>query len=231
MRPSLTLLLCLAATAFVRAEVPAQKTELLHDREFSGWECVNPEKTPINVMCEFRPGGVIAVAGAPIGYIATTASYENYQLHAEWRWSGKAGNSGVLLHISDGPMDRVWPVSFQVQTKNKRVGDLLPMSAAKFVDPLSTPPGAKTPQLDRRNADSEKPVGEWNSCDILCRGGVIEVTINGVAQNRVTGCVPSSGKVGFQLEGVPYELRNVWIDRAPRAIGSSPQFDPPAKTR
>ena len=60
-------------------------------------------------------------------------------------------------------------------------------------------------------ADSEKPEGEWNSCDIVARDGVVEVSINGVPQNRASAVQPSSGRIGFQLEGAPYELRRVTI--------------------
>ena len=73
---------------------------------------------------------------------------------------------------------------------------------------LTSAPG-KTQQIDRQKSDSEKPLGEWNAIDVVCRGDAIEVTINGVAQNRVTGSKPAAGKIGFQLEGQPYELRNV----------------------
>ena len=95
--------------------------------------------------------------------------------------------------------------------KNKAVGDLLPMAGATFAEPLSTPPDAKTPQLNHAAADSERAVGEWNTCDIICRGDTIEVTVNGVRQNRVSGLSVKAGKVGFQLEGTPFELRNVSI--------------------
>jgi hypothetical protein len=47
--------------------------------------------------------------------------------------------------------------------------------------------------------------------DVVSRDGTIEVSINGVAQNRVSGAAPRSGRIGFQLEGTPYELRNVTV--------------------
>ena len=62
-------------------------------------------------------------------------------------------------------------------------------------------------------ADSERPPGEWNSMDVLVRGGCIDVTINGVAQNAVTIAQPATGRIGFQLEGTPYELRNLRVER------------------
>ena len=44
---------------------------------------------------------------------------------------------------------------------------------------------------------------------------MLECTINGVQQNRVTGCQPAAGQIGIQLEGAPYELRNIRITRLP----------------
>jgi hypothetical protein len=178
---------------------------------FAGWEFVTDPPVAIGDVCSARSDGTIAVAGSPVGYIATTSSHRDYRLHAEWRWNGKAGNGGALVHISTGPKDRQWPVCFQVQWKATAVGDLLPMAGATFAEPLSTPPGAKTPQLNRVGPDSERAVGEWNACDVVCRAGTIEVTVNGVLQNRVSGLSVAEGKVGFQLEGTPFELRNVSI--------------------
>jgi len=159
--------------------------------------------------------GVVKVAAAPSGYVATRASYTNYRMHLEWRWPGKPGNAGVLLHVASGPRDRVWPLSVQVQTKHGAAGDLLPMAGASFVEPLTSAPGAATAIKARAGANSEKPAGEWNSADILCRDGVIDVTVNGVPQNRVSGANPRAGRIGFQLEGAPYELRQIRIEPLP----------------
>jgi hypothetical protein len=177
----------------------------------AGWQFVTDPPMPIGQVATVRPDGVIAVTGSPVGYLATTGTFRDYRLHAEWRWTDKPGNGGALVHISTGPKDRQWPVCFQVQWKNTAAGDLLPMAGATFSEPLSTPAGAKTPQRNRSGADSERPVGEWNACDVTCRGDVIEVLINGVVQNRVSGVSVAEGKVGFQLEGTPFELRNVTI--------------------
>jgi len=153
--------------------------------------------------------GVIVVAGKPAGYIATRASYTNYTLHVEWRWPGKPGNAGVLLHVASGPKDGVWPLSVQVQTKHGFAGDILPMAGAAFTESLTSAAGAYPAIKGRTGADSERPAGEWNSADIISRDGVIEVTVNGVPQNRVSAASPRTGRIAFQLEGAPYERRNV----------------------
>jgi len=186
----------------------ASAADMFNGRDFSGWELRTDPAASVASVFSVQPGGVITSAGKPLGFLATTASYRNYKLHVEWRWPGKTGNGGVLLHISEGPMDRVWPLSQQVQTKFGNAGDLLPMANASFTEALT---GDKPPVKAHIAADSERPAGEWNSADIVSRDGSIEVTVNGVLQNRVTGAKPSEGHIGFQLEGTPYELRNIQL--------------------
>jgi hypothetical protein len=197
------------------AESPSKSVALFNGADLSGWRYVSPGNPDIATIAQIKSDGVIAIGAKPNGFIATAIAYENYRLHAEWRWTEKPGNGGILVHIVDGPMDRIWPTSIQIQTKNTRVGDVLPMSVAKFAEPLT--PEIKTPTLNRQAADSEKPAGEWNSCEIVCRGDTIEVSVNGVAQNRVTKCVPAAGQIGFQIEGAPFELRHIRLEPLPPA--------------
>jgi hypothetical protein len=223
--PRLTSFLFTALLTVAAARAADQPSALFNGRDFSGWEFIANTPADIAMACRYKPDGVVAVTGQPVGYIATTATHRNYRLHVEWRWPAQPGNGGVLLHIVSGPKDRQWPVSFQAQTKNKSVGDVLPMAGATFADPLTSAPGAATPLRAHTAPDSEKPAGEWNACDIVCRGDTIEITVNGVVQNKISGCSAQGGKIGFQLEGVGFELRNVWIGPL-QAIGSSFQIRP-----
>jgi hypothetical protein len=216
----------------VRAESPKKSTDLLSAGDLSAWELVTLPATPaeIGAVCKFNADGSLAIAGKPVSYLALKTAYENYHLHVEWRWpkdAAKNSNGGVLLNVTGGPTNgTAWPVCLQAQMKLTRAGDLLPMNGAKFAEKLSTAPDAKTPQLDRANAaDPEKPLGEWNTYDIICRGDTIEVSVNGVVENKITHCEPATGRIGIQLEGTPFELRNVRI--APiRAIGAGYQSLP-----
>lgn len=208
---------CLAGLVF--AASCASAASLFNEKDFTGWELVATPAATISDVCQITTDGVIKAKGIPIGFLSTTTSYENYRLHAEWRWTGKPGNGGVLVHISSGPKDRAWPLCLQIQTKNKNVGDLLPMAGATFAEPLTSAPGT-APLIKAHTAtDSEKPVGEWNTGEILCQGDIIEVTINGVLQNKITRLTPHAGRVGFQFEGTPFELRHVTLTPlAPDAI-------------
>jgi hypothetical protein len=201
-------LLCASLVGCASTQPPAQSAGAL-----GALEIVTTPAATLDGVWQARPDGVIAVAGKPSGFIATRDTYTDYRLHVEWRWPGKPGNGGVLLHVASGPKDGVWPLSIQVQTKHGAAGDLLPMAGATFNEPLTTAPGAYPPIKARTAADSERAPGEWNSMDVLVRGGCIDVTINGVKQNGVTLAQPAAGHIGFQLEGTPYELRNLRVER------------------
>lgn len=203
----------LAGSAIVGASlVSAAERELLGAATLGEWEFVTPERVaPVSEVVHVENDGAILCAGKPTGFLATKAVHRDYRLTLEWRWTSQPGNGGVLLHIVSGPKDRAWPVSFQVQTKHKSVGDLLPMAGATFSEPLTSPAGA-TQVKAHSGADAERPAGEWNRGEIICRGGEIAVTVNGMALNRVTGCSESAGRIGLQFEGAPFAVRAVRIE-------------------
>lgn len=69
--------------------------------------------------------------------------------------------------------------------------------------------------VPRRQPSSEKPAGEWNSYDIVCRSNTMTVRVNGVSQNEVTGASVSSGATGLQAKGKLVEFRNLVIEPLP----------------
>jgi len=193
------------------------RADLFNGKDLTGWEYIAGAPADILQVATIKDG-VISVAGKPSGYIATVVAYADYTLHVEWRWTSTAAtpvaNGGILIHVASGPVQQnLWPTSFQVQLKVQRAGDVLSMGKAKFAETPSTPGTAASPSstLARQADASENPLGEWNRADITVRGAAIDVVINDVKQNRVTQCVPAFGRIGFQLEGQPFELRNVRV--------------------
>jgi hypothetical protein len=212
MRLTLCLLAALVFSPVLRAASPAP-TVLFDGKDLAGWTCVTQNNADISTICTVKDG-VMVVAGNPKGYLLLTAPPPaNYSIHFEYRWTSQnpKNNSGLLVNISSGPVQQgLWPDCFQIQTKTQRAGDLIPMGGAKCAEV----PAGKT-QRDRQAPASEKPNGEWNACDTVVQGDTIQCTVNGVLQNRITQCVPASGKVGFQLEGYPYEMRNITLTPQP----------------
>ncbi|MEO8359320.1 MAG: DUF1080 domain-containing protein [Vicinamibacteria bacterium] len=214
-------LLALALGGAAFPVVPDRPIELFPKGSLENWEYVAGSPADIAQVASVADG-VVTVAGKPSGYLTTRVVYAEYALHAEWRWTDATAaskNGGVLVNITSGPVQQgLWPTSFQVQLKTEHEGDVLSMGDAHFIETPTTlgRPASPSNTLARRENTAGKSLGDWNSVDVTVRGDVVEATVNGVLQNRVSGCTPSSGRIGFQLEGQPYQLRNVTISRLPK---------------
>ncbi len=141
------------------------------------------------------------------GYLRSKEKYSNFYLHAEWKWLVKSekGNSGILVFIQ--PPDTVWPKCIQINFKENHAGDLIAMNGAKFKKAEGKPKNTAV----TFSKPSEKPIGDWNLCDIKCAGDSLSVYINGMLQNKATGISPDKGWVGWQLEGKPVALKNIYL--------------------
>ncbi|HWA28306.1 MAG TPA: DUF1080 domain-containing protein [Lacunisphaera sp.] len=163
--------------------------------------------------------GVLRCVSTAKGYLRTTKAYSDYHLRLEWRWPEKPGNSGVLINIT-GP-DAVWPKCFECQLANGRAGDFAFFSDARAKEEIVSrnPSGVSTGRLSRSAAAGqvEKPAGEWNVYDIEVAGDTINLSVNGVPVNRVTGVMPSGGQIAFQSEGAHIDFRNIELTPLPAA--------------
>ncbi len=118
-----TIRLCLIVAAVSLAAMaqdevirPTEPIALFNGTDLAGWvPYVKGESAPADTF-SWRDG-VMAVTGQPPGYLRTAASYADYRLHVEWRWTGKPGNSGVLLHQNGD--DTIWPRSIEAQLMNQ----------------------------------------------------------------------------------------------------------------
>jgi hypothetical protein len=184
---------------------PSEPLELFNGTDLAGWvPYVRGEADPAATFV--WQDGVLAVTGQPAGYLRTAASYADYRLHVEWRWTDKPGNSGVLLHQSGD--DKVWPKSIEAQLQSGSAGDFWVIDGTEFKEHLGRE-GRRTP---KQHPSNEKEPGEWNEYDIVCSGNTIAVTVNGLLQNTANECTVSSGRICLQSEGAPIEFRNVRLE-------------------
>lgn len=59
--------------------------------------------------------------------------------------------------------------------------------------------------------DLEKPIGEWNTIEVICDGNTITNIVNGVVANRAYDVKPSCGKIQIQSEFAGFEFRRITI--------------------
>jgi hypothetical protein len=210
----LLFLLALATTSKLAGQTndiatPTGKIELFDGKSLSGWTFVSKGTNAPAASIWSVTNGVIYCEGKPNGYARTLTMYRDYQLHVEWRWPNGKGNSGIFVHLN--PPDTVWPLCFEAQLLSGSVGELRLNGGSR----LSAVTDPKVISVPRQHPDSEKPPGEWNSCDIVCRGNTISIRVNGVLQNEVSGTSVDFGTIGLQAEGAPVEFRNIVLDKLP----------------
>ena len=199
---------------------PKEKIELFNGKDLSGWAfCLKDASVDPKTVFSVKDG-VIHIEGKPSGYMRTETDYANYKLHVEYRWAGeKPANSGVLVHMS--LPDKVWPKCIECQLMAGNAGDFFIIDT-DFKEHQG--PRAMDRRVPKWHESSEKPVGEWNTYEIACKGDMIQVNLNGVLQNQATGCNVTSGKILLQSEGGPIEFRNVYIE----PVGEVKEATPPA---
>ena len=62
-----------------------------------------------------------------------------------------------------------------------------------------------------KDEDVERPAGEWNDYRIVCRGGSIELAVNGRVVNGGTECNLTRGRIALQAEGTDVEFKDITI--------------------
>jgi hypothetical protein len=61
----------------------------------------------------------------------------------------------------------------------------------------------------RGRQDLEKPLGQWNRQEVICRGDTITNLVNGTVVNVGTKAHPSAGKIQIQSEGAEIWFRRI----------------------
>ena len=170
---------------------------LFNGKDLNGWTAVLHPSTEFTVE-----DGAISLSGK-FGYIRTEIPYADYRLNAEWRWPDSATNSGIFLHIQ---RDGIWPNCYECQLWNGKAGDLIHSSGTESAELRADSTLIILPKLE---PSTEKPVGEWNTAEIVCSDSTITVHVNGQLQNRLTGLSNRQGFIGLQSEGGPVQFRNI----------------------
>lgn len=205
---ALSLTLFLIIVSVTTAEEKKQAQQLFNGKDLSNWAWVTDAKgSKLEDVWSIK-NGVLHCTGNPRGYVRTNKNdYRDYLLIVEWRWPGKGGNNGVLVHSTTPGALGVWPKSIEVQLAHDNAGDFWVIGTDLDV------PNEETRKKGRRHLNltdsSEKSLGEWNRMEITCQSDEIVVKVNGELVNRAENCSVTDGAISLQSEGTPIEFRRV----------------------
>ena len=214
------------------AIVPDRVVQLFNGRDLSGWQPDVPNKdTNPDAPDSFIVRDKMLVSlGTPRGHLLTASVYRDYRLEVEYRFPGKPGNCGVLVHASRlRALSKMFPQSIEVQMNHLHAGDFWCIEENIEVPDMETRRPRKEGQKyggsegDARRIlnltdNSEKPLGEWNTMIVEARGRTLKVWVNGDPVNEGFNSTADRGRIAIQAEGAEVEFRRVQIGPLPPPV-------------
>lgn len=164
--------------------------------------------------------GLLVSLGMQGGHLITDKEFSDYELLVEYRFPKTPGNCGVLVHASDlRCLYKMFPKSIEVQMMHKNAGDFWVICEDIEVPNMDKRRprkegqefggGAKDARNIKKLTDAEKPLGEWNTMKIVCKGNEVIVHVNGTLVNHGFNATTTKGKIALQAEGAEVEFRKV----------------------
>lgn len=217
----LLLSLALISLFSARAKAEEETISLFNGEDLTGWHIDvprmdnNPDvKSPFIVR-----DGMLVSLGTPPGHLITDKVYQDYRLEVEYRFPGKPGNCGILVHASKPrALYSMFPQSIEVQMLHTNAGDFWcieeDIKVPNMVERRGPKEnwginGNKLRRIRNLTDDSEKPLGEWNRMVIECLGDTVNVWVNGDHVNDGYDATASKGQIAVQAEGSEVEFRKL----------------------
>jgi hypothetical protein len=220
----LTAALCVATvltTSFYAQGADTATKSLFNGKDLSGWQVDVPalDRNSDGPNPFVVRDGMLVSLGSPNGHLVTIDEYANYRLVVEYRFPGKTGNCGVLVHASTPrALYKMFPKSVEVQMMHQNAGDFWCIVEDIAVPDMEKRRGpkekwgiieGKARRIVNLTDDSEKPAGEWNTMAIECVDDEIKVWVNGDLVNHGHDCTATKGKIALQAEGSEVEFRRL----------------------
>lgn len=195
----------------------ARPVSLFNGQSLDGWHLDVPTEPNVRLRAPFVVrDGLLVSLGEPRGHLLTDSSYHDYRLDLRYRFPGAPGNCGVLVHASEPRMlYRMFPRSIEVQLEHENAGDFWVIGEDIEVPDMEARRGpraewgsteGKRRRIVKLSEGAEKPLGQWNTLRITCRGRTVRVEVNGQLVNVGTNCTADRGRIALQAEGAEVEF-------------------------
>jgi hypothetical protein len=230
----LCVLICVSFFAMSSAWAAKKPLKLWNGKDLQGWTADVPAKDKAVETGTALPesfvvrDGVLVSMGEPRGHLITKKEFKNYRLEIEYRFAGKPGNCGVLIHASTPrALYKMFPQSIEVQMQSGDAGDFWCIKESIEVPDMEkrrprkpgqqwggSEPDAR--QILNLTDGSEKNLGEWNTMLVEAVGRSIKVWVNGTLVNEGSNSTVDHGKIALQAEGAEVEFRKVELTELPK---------------
>ena len=194
---------------------------LFNGEDLDGWKVDVPhlDKNPNGKVPFIVRDGLLVSLGKPNGHLVHQEINQNYRLEVEYRFVGKPGNCGVLVHASKPrALYKMFPKSIEVQMYHKNAGDFWCIVENIKVPNMEKRRGApekwgitegKARRILNLTDGSENEPGQWNQMNIEVLEDEIKAWVNGDLVNHGYDCTAKKGKIAIQAEGSEVEFRKI----------------------
>jgi len=228
-------------------EPSSEVAGLARDEEGKYIDPIGRNKDPLNVfrVVEEEGEAAIRISGEVFGILVTEKEFENYHLKMQFKWGeakyapreNEKRDSGILYHSigAEGAWGGVWMKSMECQVQETDCGDYISVDTVMVEVPAfrneedrryyyKAEAEIMTFSVDRsycnKEADYEKPNGEWNTMEVYTVNGNSVHVVNGKVNMRTynsrylengveTPLV--KGKIQLQSEGAEIFYRNIQL--------------------
>ncbi|MCC2544874.1 ThuA domain-containing protein [Hymenobacter sp. BT175] len=209
---------------------------------------LNNDPLEVFKVVQENGGPVLQISGQIYGGLSTKQEMGNYHFKAEFRWGTRKyeprltakRDNGILYHAkgNQGVVWNAWMVSQELQIQEGDMGDYFALGTGGDIrgayrnsdneldwiyDPAAPLKrfGLGEYNRCRRGRNAERPLGQWNTVELIClgqksihviNGEVVMVLENSGGYNPAGSQVPlANGKIQIQSEGAEAYYRNVQI--------------------
>ncbi len=138
--------------------------QLFNGRDLTGWQMAGPGSFVVE-------DGALTTQGGMGLLWYTEATFGNCLLRAVYKVSRDEDNSGVFIRIADRPPDPWFAVHHGYEVQIHEPSDEFHKTGCIY-------------SLSTALAQAQKPPGEWNTMDIVMRGDIVEVMLNGTLMTQ-----------------------------------------------
>ncbi|MHA4894449.1 3-keto-disaccharide hydrolase [Pedobacter sp. PWIIR3] len=168
------------SSSFSKAQSGASKgfTKLFDGKSTSGWHTYG--KTAASTKWKADAGTLHFVPSSEGdgGDLVTDKAYSNFHLKIDWKVAPKS-NSGIIFYVQDDPQKygatyMTGPEMQVLDNDGHPDGKITKHRAGNLYD------------LIQSSSEPVKPVGEWNTAEIIANKGSLELKLNGISVVKTT---------------------------------------------
>ncbi|MBV6432365.1 MAG: hypothetical protein IANPNBLG_02507 [Bryobacteraceae bacterium] len=162
-------LLVAALLVGVSLDAAGWKT-LFNGKDLDGWKMVGPGSFSVEE-------GMLRTHGGMGLLYYTGEKFGNSTIRVVFKTTGDRDNSGVFIRLPEQPKDPWYGVHNGYEVQIDAAGDEWHSTGAIY-------------SLSKVTARNQKPVNEWNTMDIILKGQLTTVVLNGKKVNEFRGDQP-----------------------------------------